>query len=254
MNLRAEYFALCHTCHLRHPCFNKHGYLDFIERHPGHSTSFLQREALYEKGADRLAAWSRRNILKTVFGAPAAFMLRHAVGEHWKAAFYDANADVKQAQQAAQTMTTTALQSLANSATAGWQSDFVDNSSNLYLDDFWQIKLDFANTAPANSKAAFIFAYHSIDGGTTYTNPASGAEGTITLLDVTTTPQAMALLGTLPYTTQDEVAESRAMAMAATAGGVLPDRSGIAIINYSGAALAGSGNVVKHRGMYATVI
>jgi hypothetical protein len=48
---------------------------------------------------------------------------------------------------------------LANSATAGWKSNAIDNSSNLYLDAL--VHCDFAavNTAPANSKAIFLYAY-----------------------------------------------------------------------------------------------
>ncbi len=157
---------------------------------------------------------------------------------------------------ASSTLTVTNLHSLASSQDwlTGWSSAAQANTSNLYLDDLFQIKLDFANTAPANSKAIFCFAYQSIDGGTTYTNPATGTEGTITLVDVTTTAQAMRLLGTMPYTTADEVAESAVMSMAATAGGLLPERYGMALINHTGAAIAASGNTVKHNGVFATVI
>jgi hypothetical protein len=254
MHLRAEHFAVCHTCKLRHPCFSWQGYLDFINRHQGHAVSYLNRDAIAAKGADRLAAWHPRRVVQSACGAVAAWALRQAVGEQWQVNFYAPNADVKQAFQGAQTMTVTNLHSLASSATAGWQSDAVTNTSNLYLDDLWQFTLDFANTAAANDRAAYVFAAHSIDGGTTYTNPATGTEGTITLVDVTANAQAMPLLGLIPYTTTNEVAESRAFSMAATAGGVLPERFSVALINYSGAALAGSGNVVKHNGVYATVI
>lgn len=252
--LRAEALAVCHTCRLRHPCFSWGGYLDFIHRHEGHSVSYLQRDGLAAKGAHRLAAWDPRQVVRSAFGAAAAWALRQAVGEGRGVEGYDPNADVKQAFQSAQTMTVTNLHSLASSATAGWQSDNVSNTSNLYLDDLYQTKFDFANTAPANSKGCFHFAYHSLDGGTTYTNPATGTEGTLTLVDVTANAQAMPSMGFVPYTTQDEVAESRVMSMAATLGGILPERHGIAIMNHSGAALAGSGNTVKHNGVYATVI
>ena len=80
---------------------------------------------------------------------------------------------------AVQTMVSTALQSLASSATGGWQSAAVDNGTDLYLDALVQIVLDFANTAPANSKQAFVYAYAALD--TAYTNPAVATEGTITL-------------------------------------------------------------------------
>ena len=161
-------------------------------------------------------------------------------------------ADVKLALSTVQTMTVTALNSLASSATAGWQSAVVDNTTDLYEDALLQVVIDGANTAPANSKAAYIFAYAGLN--TTYTNPASGSQGAITLLDVTANPQAMPLIGVLPYTTTDEVAESRVMSVAAGFGGVLPPKWGVVIINHSGAATAASGNSVTWRGVYRTVV
>lgn len=250
---RAEFLAVCHTCKLRHPCFSQQAYLDFCYRHQNHATSLLNRDWLHERHRSPLAAWNPRKVVRSAFGAAAAWALRQAFGEHWQVLQYAPNADVKQAFQGAQTMTVTNLHSLASSATAGWQSDAVTNTSNLYLDDLWQFTLDFANTAPANDKAVYFFAAHSIDGGTTYTNPATGTQGTITLTSVATTAQAMPMLGTMPYNTADEVAESRALSMAATAGGVLPERYSVALINFTGAALAASGNVVKHNGVFATV-
>jgi hypothetical protein len=152
---------------------------------------------------------------------------------------------------AVQTMTVTALHSLASSATAGWQSAVVDNSSNLYLDALVQVVLDFANTAPANDKAAYLFAYAGLE--TTYTNPASGSEGTITLTNITSTAQNLRLIGTLPYNTADEVVESGAFSVAAGFGGVLPIKWGLVLMNYTGAALAASGNTVKWVGVKASV-
>lgn len=163
------------------------------------------------------------------------------------------NADFKLKFQAAQTLTVTNLHSLANSATAGWQSDVVDNTSDLFLDALAMVVFDFANTAPANSKGCYIFAYGGLESGT-YTNPASGAQGTLTLLDVTANPQSMPMVHFQPYTTADEVAESKPFSIAAGFGGILPPYWGLAIINHSGAALAASGNTVKYRGQYATVI
>lgn len=251
---RADAIAVCHTCRLRHPCMTHQSYLDFCERHPGHAVSYLNRDALHERFRSPLAAWDPRKLVQSAFGPVAAWLLRQAVGDLYGIAEYAPNADVKQAMQAAQSMTVTNLNSLASSATAGWQSDGVDDSSNLYLDDMWQFAIDFANTAPANSKCVFVFASHSLDGGTTYTNPATGSEGTCTFVDVTTTPQRMPALGQIPYLTADETVKSRLMSMAATASGLLPDRYSVALINHTGAAISASGNTVKHRGVFATVI
>lgn len=251
---RAEAMAVCHTCRMRHPCMRFQEYLDFCHNHQGHAVSYLNRDALYDKHRSPLAAWNPRKLIRSAFGEVSAWMLRQAMGELYGVSGYTPNANVKQAFQGAQTMTVTNLHSLASSATAGWQSDAVNNETNLYLDDMFQVSLDFANTAPANSKCVFLFAAHSIDGGTKWTHPATGSEGTITLPDVTTTPLHMRTLGQIPYNTQDQAPPSSAFSMAATNCGVLPGRYAMALINHSGAALAASGNLVKHQGVYATVI
>src|SRR4051812_17013402 len=96
--------------------------------------------------------------------------------------------DIKTAYGSVTVLTVTNLHSLASSTTAGWQSDVVDNTSTLYLDALVEVVLDFANTAPANSKGAFVYAYGGIESGV-YSNPVSGSQGTITLLDVTANAQ-----------------------------------------------------------------
>lgn len=145
------------------------------------------------------------------------------------------------------TMTVTSLHSLAQSLTAGWQSAVVDNTSDKYLDALVQVVIDFANTAPGNDKKVYVFAYGGIESGV-YTNPASGSQGTITVVDFSANESAFKLIGTIPYTTQDEVAESQHMSVAQAFGGVLPPYWGLIIMNYSGATTAASGNTVKWRG------
>ncbi len=160
--------------------------------------------------------------------------------------------DIKIAYGSEQTMTVTNLHSLASSTTAGWQSAVVDNTTDLYEDALVQVVVDFANTAPANEKGVFVFAYGGIN--TTYSNPASGSEGTITLPDFTLNPLAFKQIGFIPYNAQDEVAESQPMSVAKAFDGLLAPKWGIIILNYSGAALAASGNTVKYRGIYRTVV
>ena len=147
-------------------------------------------------------------------------------------------------------LTVTSLHSLASSATAGWQSDVIDNTSDLFLDALVQVVLDFANTAPGNDRAAYVYAYGGLT--TTYTNPVSGSQGTITLPTIVSSQNVIKLIGVLPYNTADEVVESQPMSVAAAFGGVLAPKWGLVIMNYSGAALAASGNTVKYRGVYVT--
>ena len=194
----------------------------FVERHPQHEIVFdIIRADEYQSG--RIPRWAE-------------------------------NADVKLAYQATQSLTVTSLNSLASSATAGWQSDEIVNTTNLWLDIIVQVIIDHANTAPANSKGHYIFAGGAMDTGGPYTNPCTGAEGTLTLLDVTANAQALRLAHFLPYTTADEVAESAPFALAQCFGGIIPPEVVLAIINHTGAAIAATGNSVKYRGTYATVI
>jgi hypothetical protein len=157
-----------------------------------------------------------------------------------------ATGDIKPVLTSLNTLTVTALQSLASSATAGWQSAEISNASNLYDEILVQVVLDFANTAPANSKGVFVFVASGLETGK-LSNPASGAEGTITLVDVTTTPQNLRQIGFIPYTTQDEVAESGFMSFPA------PPFWSLVLMNHSGAALAASLNTVKWMGKYYNV-
>jgi hypothetical protein len=148
----------------------------------------------------------------------------------------------------ATSMTVTNLNSLASSATAGWQSAVVDNTSNLYFDAIVQVKVDMANTAPANDKCLYVLAYGGAESGV-YSNPASGSEGSLTITKITNTGQNLRVLGVMPYTTADEVIESSPMSVAGAFGGILPPYWGVAIINYSGAAIAATGNTVKWVGV-----
>ena len=129
---------------------------------------------------------------------------------------------------------------LATSATAGWKSNAIDNSSNLYLDALVMVKLAAVNTAPANSKAVYLFAFSLIE-GTSYTSTGDGTidgtEGTVTFPDVTTLPVVAPQLGIIPYPVQNKVIVSPAFSVAACFGGILPPKWCIGMINHSGMTL-----------------
>lgn len=153
-------------------------------------------------------------------------------------------------------MTVTNLQSLASSATAGWQSARVDNqTSTLALDYEIFVKLTTANTAPANDKAMYVYLcpMMTTDGGTTWlasdqgtTTLPTGTEGTTTIAS----PNDLKLLGVLSYTTQNMTCQGSFL-LSNAYGQNMPDGFSIIIINYSGAALSTS-CVVAYRAITVT--
>ena len=153
-------------------------------------------------------------------------------------------------------MTVTNLNSLASSATAGWQSARVDNTSALALDYVISVKLSMANTATANDKAVYVWASTAFydgsawfqDDGGTATLPG-GSEGTYTIAS----PHNLKLLGVLNYTTADSVLQGTFLLSNAT-GQYVTHGFQIIIINFTGAALDSSANVVQYAPVTETIV
>lgn len=130
---------------------------------------------------------------------------------------------------------------LASSATGGWKSNAIDNSTNLYDDALVQVELAAVNTAPGANKAIYLYAYSLIE-GTAYSSTGAaaidGTEGTVTFPDITSLPPNLPLLGVIPYSTQNVAINSQAFSVAACFNGVLPPKWGIAMVNNSGMTLS----------------
>ena len=154
-------------------------------------------------------------------------------------------------------ITVTNLQSLASSATAGWQSGRIDNQTSVKAIDYEIfVKLTTANTAPANDKAMYVFISSAMttDGGTTWLHSdqgtatlPTGSEGTTTIA----TPHNLKFLGILNYTTQQMVCQGN-FNLSAAVGQSMPDGFSIIIINFSGAALS-TACVVSYRAITETI-
>lgn len=144
-------------------------------------------------------------------------------------------------------MAVTALQSLASSATVGWKSVLVDNTSALALDYEVYVSLTTANTAPANNQAMYIYicpahkdnggTFRYSDGGTT-TLPTS-ADASYTIAN----PNDLRLVGVLNYTTQQMVCQG-VFNVSNAVGNSMPQGFLVIIVNFSGAALS-TGCVVE---------
>ena len=143
---------------------------------------------------------------------------------------------------------TAGLAAKANSATVGWQSDTVGLRQHKVTDLKLGVKISFANTAPANDKACYIYACPWWYDGT---NWYAGSQGTTTLptgANGTTTiasPNDLRLIGVLSYTTQNQVCQSQ-FNLSSVFGETLPDAVSFIIINYTGAAIHTSGNLLYY--------
>ncbi len=126
------------------------------------------------------------------------------------------------------TVTSTNLQSLASSATAGWQSSAIDNSSDLALGVLIYVSATLASGSPANDKTIYVSVYQSED-GTNYSDNATGSEGTLTRRD----PSNFYLLGSIACPTSGSLTYKQVFLFAPA---VMPRKWGIYINNFTGLA------------------
>lgn len=135
----------------------------------------------------------------------------------------------------------TALQSLASSATVGWKSTLIDNTSTLALDYEIYTSLPTANTAPANDQAVYVYVCPAIkDGGSTFRYADGGTTTLPTSADATYTianPNDLTLLGVLNYKTQQMTMQNTWL-LSSVFGQSIPEGFLIIIVNFSGAALS----------------
>jgi hypothetical protein len=129
------------------------------------------------------------------------------------------------------------------------QSTAIDNTSNDWLDALVFLKIK--SNASGVSATGFInvYAYGTADGGTTYTDGATGTDGSITL----TSPPNMRLIGVINVVADSTTYEAGPFSVAQAFGGILPDHWGIVVENLSGAALDGTTASAWYQGVYQTV-
>jgi len=83
------------------------------------------------------------------------------------------------------------LTSLANNGQQGSAS--IDNTSNLYLDAFVQLKIKTASSAVSATGTINVYAYGTADGGSDYSDAVSGTNASQTL----TSPPNLRLIGVI---------------------------------------------------------
>lgn len=148
---------------------------------------------------------------------------------------------------AGQALTITVASLATGSARA---STVIDNTTNLFLDALVQIQTK-TGTGPAAPNIVNVYAYATVDGGTTYSDGATGTDAAITL----TVPPNAVLIGSLNCPTASTSYKSGPMSVAAAFGGILPAKWGIIIENQSGTTLSATGgdHIVQYQGVFVTV-
>ncbi|MDE1766573.1 MAG: hypothetical protein KGI27_09945 [Thaumarchaeota archaeon] len=126
---------------------------------------------------------------------------------------------------------TITLASLTNAAFR--QSTAVDNTTNLFLDALVSVVIKTAAASTSSTGYVAVYAYGTTDGGTHYTDGASGTDGAFT----PTTPPNIRLIGLINAVANSTTYVGGPFSVAAAFGGVLPDHWGIIVENETGATL-----------------
>lgn len=129
---------------------------------------------------------------------------------------------------------TCTITSLANAGQR--QSTVIDNSTNLYLDALVQVKIKTNAAGTSSTGTVNVYAYGSVDGGTTYGDTVTGTDGSVTL----TSPPNLRLVGVINAVANATTYVSPLMSIASAFGGTLPQKWGICVENKTGATLDAS--------------
>lgn len=251
-----RFVAVCHRCkmqHLVHPGSDEG--IEFLARHQEKFGCSSELVPLTRRHIALVKLW---NMLKVdTFKLKRAFDKRDWAFGLAREGFagYSGNANVKEA-FGTTTAFTIANANLTNSATGGWKSNSVDNTTNLYDDYLMHWVLAAVNTAPANAKAVMCYAHTLVDDtGTAYTSTGDGtpdgSEGTLTFPDYTTLPVSCPMLGAIPYPVQNRALNGGPFSHARAFGQVAGPKLVVSMINHTGMTL--SVTSISYRGVYYTV-
>lgn len=155
-------------------------------------------------------------------------------------------ADVKQKFGTANQALTITIASLANSSAR--QSTIVNNETDLFLDALVSVKVKSNAAGTSATGAVLVYAFGTVDGGTTYTEGAGAVDAAITLVS----PSNLRLIGVANVVANATTYVAGPMSIASAFGGTLPARWGVVIENRSGAALDATGG--SHSAIYQGVL
>lgn len=141
---------------------------------------------------------------------------------------------------------------LASLVTAAARSCLaIDNTTNLFLDALVQLQIKSPASATAATGYISVYAYGTVDGGTTYPE-GCGTDVGVTL----TAPNNLRLIGTINMVANATTYKSMPMSVAQAFGGVLPAKWGICVVNNSGGTLdsTGGNHVVQYQGVLGQTV
>jgi hypothetical protein len=158
-------------------------------------------------------------------------------------------ADIKTAYGISNQAITVTVAGLANAAARA--STAVSNATDLFRDALVGGKVTSGASGAAATGVVCIYAYASADGGTTYSNSATGSDAAITL----TSPPNAILIGVVNVVANATTYEFGPFSVARAFGGTLPASWGVIVENRTGGTLdADAGDhAVHYQGVYDTV-
>lgn len=158
--------------------------------------------------------------------------------------------DIKTAYGSGGQALTITLASLADSSTAGRESTAVSNTTNAFLDALVVAKIKTQNSGTISAPSSvFVYAYGSVDTGTTYPDAVTGSDAAITLNN----PTQLRLLGAIYVAAINTTYIGGPWSVGSVFGGKLPERWGVVVQNDCGTALSATGgdHAVIYQGIYA---
>lgn len=138
---------------------------------------------------------------------------------------------------------TCTITSLANNGQR--QSTAIDNTSNTFIEALVFVTVKSAAALTSSTGYVNVYAYGTVDGGTNYTDGATGTDGSITL----TIPPNMRLIGSINVVANSTTYKGGPMAVSVAFGGTLPDHWGIVVENKTGATLDASVGAAIYQGV-----
>lgn len=162
--------------------------------------------------------------------------------------------DVKLAVAASSNLDVTSLNGLAASSTfvGGWESAFIDNSSNLYLDYRVTAKITVESSGLAAGEIR-LYLVGMLD-DSTWPDVFDGTQSAETVTDTEIRDAICRLAAvTATDTTASRVYYLECPSVAAVFGGNMPDKFLVFISQSTGTTLETSGNQVTIKGFYNTV-